>query len=126
MRTDPFEPASDKTPGAEEEPPPPQEVPPSPRKIAWIRRRRSLTRIARVYRKSGMGMWGLAILIAFIAIAVFAPLIADKATMDPTCPCAGKPLQPPSAEFWFGTDNLGRSVYTMTVWGARVSLLVGL
>jgi peptide/nickel transport system permease protein len=35
-------------------------------------------------------------------------------------------LQPPSAEYWFGTDNLGRDVFARTVYGARASLLVGL
>jgi ABC-type dipeptide/oligopeptide/nickel transport system permease subunit len=35
-------------------------------------------------------------------------------------------LRPPSAEFWFGTDNLGRDVYARTVYSARISLLVGL
>jgi peptide/nickel transport system permease protein len=35
-------------------------------------------------------------------------------------------LQPPSAAFWFGTDNLGRDVYARTVYGARISLIVGL
>jgi peptide/nickel transport system permease protein len=98
----------------------------SPRKIAWARRRKALRRVATTYRKSTMGMWGLGVLIFFILVAVFAPLISNQDTMDPTCTCTGAPLEPPSAEFWFGTDNLGRSVYTMTVWGARISLTVGL
>jgi len=98
----------------------------SPRAIAWARRKRAFARLAKTYRKSPMGMWGLGILIFFVLVAVFAPLISDEATMDPTCTCTGEPLEPPSSEFWFGTDNLGRSVYTMTVWGARISLTVGL
>ncbi len=97
-----------------------------PRAIAWARRRRAFRRMAKTYRKSAMGMWGLGILVLFVLLAFLAPLITDKATMDPTCTCTGAPLQPPSSEFWFGTDNLGRSVYTMTIWGARISLTVGL
>lgn len=125
MRTEPIEPRGDAPIQVPEEPPVP-EVPPSPRKIVWARRKRSTIRIARMYRKNPMGMWGLAILMFFILVAVFAPLIADKATMDPTCACTGAAYEPPSAEFWFGTDNLGRSVYTQTVFGARISLTVGL
>jgi len=98
----------------------------SPRRVAWARRRKAMRRLTKTYRKSAMGMWGLGILIFFVLVAVFAPVISDEATMDPTCTCTGAPLQPPSREFWFGTDNLGRSVYTQTVWGARISLTVGL
>lgn len=98
----------------------------SPRAIAWARRRRAFRRMAKTYRKSAMGMWGLGVLVLFVLLAILAPFITDKATMDPTCTCTGGPLQPPSSEFWFGTDNLGRSVYTMTIWGARISLTVGL
>ena len=98
----------------------------SARRIVWQRRRRAFRRIAVTYRKNPMGMWGLGILVFFVLVAVLAPFITDKATMDPTCTCTGGPLEPPSSEFWFGTDNLGRSVYTMTVWGARISLTVGL
>ncbi len=35
-------------------------------------------------------------------------------------------LEPPSSEFWLGTDQSGRSVLTLLIWGARISLLVGL
>jgi peptide/nickel transport system permease protein len=107
------------------EPTPPPEVPRTPRAIAWTRRRMSAKRIWATYRKSRLGMIGLVVLIFFIAVAVFAPLIANKAGLDPTCPCTGEPLQPPSLQFPFGTDNFGRSVLTLTVWGARPSLIVG-
>jgi peptide/nickel transport system permease protein len=107
-----------------------EELPPerlaSPRAIGWARRKRAFGRMAKTYRKNPMGMWGLGILIFFVLVAIFAPVISNEATMDPTCECTGEPLEPPSREFWFGTDNLGRSVYTQTVWGARVSLTVGL
>jgi peptide/nickel transport system permease protein len=106
-------------------PPPPEEVPTSPRRITWARRRRSIATVGRVFRKSKMGMVGLLILVLFVAVAVFAPLIASEEALDPTCPCTGPPLQPPSLEFPFGTDDLGRSVFALTVWGSRVSLVVG-
>ena len=72
-----------------------------------------------------MGMIGLITLIFFIAVAVFA-LIAPKEGLEATCPCNGTPFSPPSWGFPFGTDNFGRSVFTLTVWGTRISLLVGL
>ncbi|ESY62644.1 peptide ABC transporter permease [Mesorhizobium sp. LNHC252B00] len=55
-------------------------------------------------------------------LALVAPLYAgDPVNMDPF-----KRLQPPSAEMWFGSDNLGRDVFARTVFGARISLMVGL
>lgn len=104
-------------------PPPP---PTDPRKIAWARRRRAFGRTVRIYRKSKMGMGGLYILLFFTLVAVFASLIASHAQLDPTCSCTGKPFLPPSLKFPFGTDDLGRSVFALTVWGSRISLVVGL
>ena len=64
-----------------------------------------------------------AVLLALIAlIALFAPYIArDPIVFEPI-----NRLKSPSAEFWLGTDSLGRDVYARTVYGARISLLVGL
>jgi len=65
---------------------------------------------------------GSAILAFMTAVALLAPWIAgNPITFNPI-----DRLQPPSAAFWFGTDNLGRDVYARTVYGARISLLVGL
>jgi peptide/nickel transport system permease protein len=65
---------------------------------------------------------GGAILAFMAAVALLAPLIAgNPITFDPI-----DRLRSPSAEFWFGTDNLGRDVYARTVYGARISLIVGL
>ena len=76
---------------------------------------------------------GAFIAIIFIITATFAPQIA---THDPiqsieiTDPATGisKTLRyaPPSAENWFGTDDLGRDVFSRLVYGARISLLVGI
>ena len=63
---------------------------------------------------------GLLFLIALAAI--FAPLIAgDPLAFEPI-----NRLKGPSADFWLGTDSLGRDVYSRMVYGARISLLVGL
>lgn len=79
----------------------------------------------RTFRKSKMGMAGLGMLIFFTAVAVFAPFLADSSGLDPTV-SDGPILAPPSLEYPFGTDDLGRSVLTLTIWGSRISLLVGL
>jgi peptide/nickel transport system permease protein len=125
MRPPPIEPPIVVPPVIVEEAPPP--VPPGgPGKIAWARRRRSLSRSWRVYRKNVMGMAGLLTLILFIAVALFAPLLADREALKVTCECNGTPLSSPSIDFPFGTDNYGRSVLALTIWGSRISLLVGL
>jgi peptide/nickel transport system permease protein len=64
---------------------------------------------------------GSALLLAVAAMAVLAPWIAgDPLTLAPV-----NRLKPPSAQYWFGTDNLGRDVYARTVFGAQISLVVG-
>jgi peptide/nickel transport system permease protein len=70
-------------------------------------------------------MAGLVILLLFILIAVFAPLLAPAEGLEVT-KATGGVLEPPSREFWLGTDDNGRSVLTQLIWGARISLFVGL
>jgi peptide/nickel transport system permease protein len=75
------------------------------------------------FRRHPTALIGGAILAAMVAVAVFAPWLG---TIDPQAVAPIKRLRPPSAEFWFGTDMLGRDVYSRVVYGARVSLVVGL
>jgi peptide/nickel transport system permease protein len=70
-------------------------------------------------------MVGLAILAFFVLVAILAPVLADADGLEFTT-APGTPLEPPSSEFWLGTDQHGRSVLTLLIWGSRVSLLVGL
>jgi peptide/nickel transport system permease protein len=63
---------------------------------------------------------GLLIVMAFIAI--FAPLLG---TVDPTALATARRTRAPSAEYWFGSDMLGRDIYSRVLYGARVSLTVG-
>jgi peptide/nickel transport system permease protein len=65
---------------------------------------------------------GGAILILMLLMAVFAPYLG---TVDPTALAPARRTRPPSAEHWFGTDMLGRDLYSRVVYGARVSLTVG-
>jgi peptide/nickel transport system permease protein len=46
-------------------------------------------------------------------------------TVDPTALAPARRTRPPSAQFWFGTDMLGRDIYSRVIYGARVSLTVG-
>src|SRR6476661_8655353 len=75
------------------------------------------------FRRHPTALIGGGILIGMIAVAVFAPWLG---TIDPQAVAPIKRLKPPSAQFWFGTDMLGRDVYSRVVYGARVSLVVGL
>ncbi len=70
-------------------------------------------------------MVGLVILGAFVVIALGAPLLADGEGLK-GINATGGVLEGPSGEFWLGTDQSGRSVLTLLIWGARISLLVGL
>jgi peptide/nickel transport system permease protein len=55
-------------------------------------------------------------------IAVFAPLLF---TVDPTALAPSRRNRVPSELYWFGTDHLGRDIYSRVVYGARISLIVG-
>jgi len=66
---------------------------------------------------------GLVIIVVMVLAALLAPYISDY---QPNKPNLREKLHPPSTEFLFGTDHFGRDVFTRTLYGARVSLLVGL
>jgi peptide/nickel transport system permease protein len=99
---------------------------PSTRRIAWLRRRRSLAGAWRQYRTSRPGMIGLAVLVAFVVLALAAPLLADRAGLAAVNSTANPVWASPAHFGPLGTDHLGRSVWTQFVWGSRISLLVGL
>jgi peptide/nickel transport system permease protein len=65
---------------------------------------------------------GGALLILMLLMAVLAPYLG---TVDPTALAPARRTRAPSAEFWFGSDMLGRDVYSRVIYGARVSLTVG-
>jgi peptide/nickel transport system permease protein len=105
------------------------ELPKELRSAKWIARKRrkdSLRRIWRQYRSSKMGVAGLGVMLFFVLVAIFAPLLANKCDLSPICHPQNPAFAPPSAKFWFGTDSQGRSVLSLTIWGAQVSLIVGL
>ena len=80
----------------------------SPRQFDWLRRNPTI-------------VIGSSILALFVVLALIAPWIAnDPLSFDPL-----NRLKRPSAEFWFGTDQFGRDVYSRVVHGTRISLIVG-
>src|SRR3954468_13572285 len=77
----------------------------------------------RYVRRNSTMLLGAVLLFLMAAMAVFPPYLA---TLDPPALSPIKRLKWPSADYWFGTDMLGRDVYSRTVYGARVSLVVGI
>ncbi|CDZ29076.1 nickel transporter permease [Neorhizobium galegae] len=91
------------------------ESPSSRRQAAWGNRYRIWLNL----RGNALGMIGLTIVLIFIGISLFAPLLA---THDPAAQELGNRLAAPSAAHWFGTDELGRDIYSRLFYGGRVTL----
>ena len=68
-------------------------------------------------------MFGLLIVLLFIVMALFAPVLAPH---DPVATSWSDVRMAPSGVYWFGTDEIGRDVFSRVVWGARASILAGL
>jgi ABC-type dipeptide/oligopeptide/nickel transport system permease subunit len=76
----------------------------------------------RRFRRHKPAMIGLVILVGYTLLAVFAPWITPH---DPVQQSLIQSLETPSREFWFGTDHLGRDVFTRIIYGTRISMLIG-
>ncbi len=77
------------------------------------------------FRQHRAGLVGLVVLTLFAVMALAAPLLADADDVSVTR-APGGVLEHPSSTYWLGTDDSGRPVLALLIWGARVSLLVGL
>ena len=73
-------------------------------------------------RKNRLAVFGLFIIIFFILLGLFAPLISPYDYKEQVL---SDRLLPPSSEHWFGTDDLGRDIFTRIAYGARLSLQIG-
>jgi peptide/nickel transport system permease protein len=98
--------------------------PMSARTVRWMRRRAALGRFWASFRRERAGLAGLAILAVFVLLALTAPLLFSADHLKVT-EATGEVLAPPSPGYPLGTDESGRSVLALVVWGSRVSLLVG-
>ncbi len=76
----------------------------------------------RLLRRRG-AMLGLVFVVFFVLLAFLAPYVSPY---DPVATSWSAVRKPPSAEYWFGTDEIGRDVLSRVIWGARASLLAGL
>ncbi|MBM3537315.1 MAG: ABC transporter permease [Alphaproteobacteria bacterium] len=79
--------------------------------------------VADALRRHPTMIAGFAILAAMVLMAILAPYLG---TIDPQAVSPVRRLREPSELYWFGTDMLGRDVYSRTIYGARISLAVGL
>ena len=94
--------------------------------MAVVARPRELTparrALKRLLRRRG-ALVGLALVVFFVAIALFAPWLSPY---DPLATSWSTVRKAPGMAHWFGTDDIGRDVLSRVVWGARASLLAGL
>ncbi len=79
-------------------------------------------RVATFIRHNPTIVIGGSLLMIMVLIAILAPYLG---TVDPTALAPAKRTRPPSEQFWFGTDMLGRDVYSRVIYGSRISLIVG-
>jgi peptide/nickel transport system permease protein len=98
----------------------------SPRQVVWQRRKTAATHFCREFSHHRAGMVGVIFLIVVALIAILAPLIAPSHMLDVTQLLDNERFASPSLAHPLGTDNQGRELWVRMVWGARVSLLVGL
>ena len=73
-------------------------------------------------RRNVLASVGMVLVAVFIIFALFAPWIAPQNPSNIDLPSR---LQPPSGAHWFGTDELGRDIFSRVIYGARISMLVG-
>ncbi|MGX7092696.1 ABC transporter permease [Hutsoniella sourekii] len=78
--------------------------------------------VFQTFKKNKLAMVGIGILIVIALMAIFVPILSPFEYSEQT----GAYNHAPSAEYWFGTDNLGRDIFVRVWVGARISLFIGL
>ena len=87
-------------------------------------RLQALRRFSRAFAARPSAVTGLVLLLAIVALALAAPLFIHPAQLA-VINATGPSLAPPSAHYPLGTDQAGRSVLTLLIWGTRASLAIG-
>ncbi|WP_068026269.1 ABC transporter permease [Rhodoplanes sp. Z2-YC6860] len=90
---------------------------------AELRHESRLLTLGRISRRHPLGVFGAVVLIVIVVLAVGAPYLAPY---DPVDGDTAALYSPPSSTYWLGTDAFGRDILSRLIYGARVSLLVGL
>jgi peptide/nickel transport system permease protein len=93
------------------------------RRQRWKARSRYWKDSFLLWRRNRLMVVGTAIIVFLLLVAVFAPLLA---THDPYEQILTDRLQPPSSPHYFGTDSLGRDIYSRVIYGSRVTLIIAI
>src|SRR5262249_31959056 len=78
--------------------------------------------IWRQFRRNRSGMLGLYLVLVIVTIAILTPFLAPY---DPDALEVGPKLVPPNLQYWMGTDEFRRDVFSRVLYGARISLSIG-
>src|SRR5262245_26859481 len=84
--------------------------------------KRAPNRALRRFLSHRSALFGLAVVLIFVAIAIAAPMLSP---FDPAATDWSAVRKAPSAKHWFGTDEIGRDILARMIWGARASMLAG-
>ena len=95
----------------------------SERKVERKRHSFFVDALLRLLKEKPLGTIGLAITLILLITGIFASFIAPYSM---NAVGAGPRLSPPSIHFWLGTDNLGRDLLSRIIYGARISVIVGM
>lgn len=93
-----------------------------PVQITEPKHRSNFSRFWSAFRRNRIALLGLGIVIVMMIAAIGADVIAPY---DPIDPHYSDRLQPPSAEYPLGTDEIGRDIFSRLLYGARISLIIG-
>lgn len=75
------------------------------------------------FKKNKLAVIGLGIILFFVMVAIFAPVLAQEGINDQKLAYR---LSPPSSKYWLGTDDFGRDILSRIIYGTRISLWIGI